>query len=366
LALPTLLVTMDLSVLFLAVPKMTRDLHPSSAELLWITDIYGFLIAGSLITMGALGDRIGHRRLLLSGGAAFAVASLLAAFSTSPAMLIAARALLGIAGATLAPSTLALITSMFADDRQRATAIAIWISCFAAGAALGPVLGGVLLQQFWWGSVFLPNVAAMGLLLVIGPRTLPRSCDPTGLRLDLASAVLATSAVLAGVYGITRGAERGLGLVESGSILVGVLIAGTFVLRQRRLNEPLVDLRLFGAPGFSSALGANCVAAFVAIGIELFTAQYLQLVLGMSPFEAGLWSLPSAAGIVAGSIAAPQLTKLAPAARIVPAALLLAAGGLVLLTLAGSRSGLAAIVAGTTLIGLGVGPVGALATDLIV
>jgi DHA2 family multidrug resistance protein-like MFS transporter len=366
LALPTLLVTMDLSVLFLAVPKMTRDLHPSSAELLWITDIYGFLIAGSLITMGALGDRIGHRRLLLSGGAAFAVASLLAAFSTSPAMLIAARALLGIAGATLAPSALALITSMFADDRQRATAIAIWISCFAAGAALGPVLGGVLLQHFWWGSVFLPNVAAMGLLLAIGPRTLPRSCDPSGARLDPASAVLATSAVLAGVYGITRGAERGLGLVEAGSILVGVLIAGTFVLRQRRLNEPLVDLRLFRAPAFSSALGANCVAAFVAIGIELFTAQYLQLVLGMSPFEAGLWSLPSAAGIVAGSIAAPQLTKVAPAGRIVPAALLLAAGGLVLLTLAGSSSGLAAIVAGTTLIGLGVGPVGALATDLIV
>jgi DHA2 family multidrug resistance protein-like MFS transporter len=228
------------------------------------------------------------------------------------------------------------------------------------------VLGGVLLQHFWWGSVFLPNVAAMGLLLAIGPRTLPRSRDPSGARLDPASAVLATSAVLAGVYGITRGAERGPGLVEAGSILVGVLIAGIFVLRQRRLNEPLVDLRLFRGPAFSSALGANCVAAFVAIGIELFTAQYLQLVLGMSPFEAGLWSLPSAAGIVGGSIAAPQLTKVAPAARIVPAALLLAAGGLVLLTLAGSRSGLAAIVAGTTLIGLGVGPVGALATDLIV
>ncbi|HEX3976925.1 MAG TPA: MFS transporter [Solirubrobacteraceae bacterium] len=179
LALPTLLVTMDMSVLFLAVPKLTRALHPSSAELLWITYIYGFFIAGSLLTMGALGDRIGHRRLLLTGGAAFAVGSLAAAFSTSPAMLIAARALLGIAGASLAPSSLALITSMFTDERQRATAIGIWISCFAAGAAIGPLVGGALLEHFWWGSVFLPNVAAMALLLAIGPRTLPSSCDAT-------------------------------------------------------------------------------------------------------------------------------------------------------------------------------------------
>jgi DHA2 family multidrug resistance protein-like MFS transporter len=366
LGLPTLLVTMDLSVLFLAVPKMTRALHPSSAELLWITDIYGFLIAGSLVTMGALGDRIGHRRLLLTGGAAFAVGSVLAAFSTSPAMLIAARALLGIAGGTLAPSSLALITSMFADERQRTTAIAIWISCFAGGAAIGPLLGGALLQNFWWGSVFLPNVAAMGLLLAIGPRTLPGSCDLSGARLDPVSALLATGAVLATVFGITRSAEHGPGAVEAGSIAVGVVVGVIFVLRQRRLREPLVDLNLFRAPAFNGALGANCVAAFVAIGIELFTAQYLQLVLGLGPFEAGLWSLPSAAGIIAGSMLAPRLSQVVPPARIVPAGLLLAAAGLVVLTLAGPTSGLAAIVAGTTLIGLGVGPVGTLAADLIV
>jgi MFS transporter, DHA2 family, multidrug resistance protein len=366
LALPTLLVTMDLSVLFLAVPKLTRALHPSSAELLWITDIYGFLIAGSLLVMGALGDRIGHRRLLLAGGAAFAVGSLLAAFSTSPALLIAARALLGVAGASLAPSSLALITSMFRDERQRATAIGIWISCFAAGAAIGPLVGGALLEHFWWGSVFLPNVAAMALLLAIGPRTLPSSCDATGMRLDPASALLATAAVLASVFGITRAAEHGFGGAEAGSIVVGVALGVIFVVRQHRLSEPLVDLNLFRARAFNGALGANCVAAFVAIGIELFTAQYLQLVLGMGPFRAGLWSVPSAAGIIAGSMIAPQLTKVAPPARIVPAGLVLAAVGLLVLTLAGSRSGLAAIVAGTTLIGLGVGPVGTLATDLIV
>ena len=366
LALPTLLVTMDMSVLFLAVPKLTRALHPSSAELLWITDIYGFFIAGSLLTMGALGDRIGHRRLLLTGGAAFAVGSLLAAFSTSPAMLIAARALLGIAGASLAPSSLALITSTFTDERQRATAIGIWISCFAAGAAIGPLLGGALLQHFWWGSVFLPNVAAMALLLAIGPRTLPGSSDATGARLDPASALLATAAVLAGVYGITRAAEHGFQVAEAGSIAVGLALGAIFLARQRRLSEPLVELSLFRGRAFTAALGSNCVAAFVAIGIELFTAQYLQLVLGMGPFQAGLWSLPSAAGIIAGSMLAPRLTDIAPPARIVPSGLALAAAGLLVLMLAGPNSGLAAIVAGTTLIGLGVGPVGTLATDLIV
>lgn len=366
LALPTLLVTMDMSVLFLAVPKLTRALHPSSAELLWITDIYGFFIAGSLLTMGALGDRIGHRRLLLTGGAAFAVGSLVAAFSTSPGMLIAARAWLGIAGASLAPSSLALITSMFVDERQRATAIGVWISCFAAGAAIGPLVGGALLQHFWWGSVFVPNVAAMALLLAAGPRTLPGSCDATGMRLDPASALLATGAVLAAVYGITRAAGHGFGPAEAGSIAVGLALGVAFFARQRRLREPLVDLGLFRARAFTSALGSNCVAAFVAIGIELFTAQYLQLVLGMGPLQAGLWSLPSAVGIIAGSMIAPRLTRVGAPARIVASGLILAAAGLSVLTLAGPNSGLAAIVTGTTLIGLGVGPVGTLATDLIV
>jgi DHA2 family multidrug resistance protein-like MFS transporter len=154
-ALPCLLYSMDLTVLFLAVPHLSADLRPSSTQLLWITDIYGFLLAGSLVTMGTLGDRIGRRRLLLIGAAAFGVASVLAALSTSAGMLIAARALLGVAGATLAPSTLSLIRNMFADPRQRTVAIGVWISSFSAGGAIGPLAGGLLLEWFWWGSVFL-------------------------------------------------------------------------------------------------------------------------------------------------------------------------------------------------------------------
>ena len=326
LALPTLLVTMDLSVLFLAVPKLTRDLDPSSAQLLWITDIYGFLIAGSLLTMGTLGDRIGRRRLLLIGAATFAVASLVAAFSTSAVMLIAARALLGVAGGTLAPSSLALIRNLFCDERQRTTAIGIWISCFAAGAAIGPLAGGLLLEHFWWGSVFLPNVPVMALLLALGPRLLPESRDPEAGRLDPLSAALAVLVVLAVVYGIERSAQHGIGAIATLAIVAGLLVGTAFAIRQRTLRDPLLDLALFRAPAFSTALAANTAATFVAIGIELFTAQYLQLVLGLGPLDAGLWSLPSA----------------------------------------GASSGLAAIVAGSSFVGLGVGPVGTLGTDLII
>src|SRR5688500_9194547 len=177
-ALPCLLYSMDLTVLHLAVPALTRDLEPSSAQLLWIIDIYGFLVAGTLITMGTLGDRIGRRKLLMLGAAAFGVTSVLAAFSTSAEMLIATRALLGLAGATLAPSTLSLIRNMFMDPAQRTIAVSVWITSYSAGAAIGPPLGGLLLEFFWWGSVFLLAVPVMVVILIAGPRLLPEFRDP--------------------------------------------------------------------------------------------------------------------------------------------------------------------------------------------
>ena len=188
LALPCLLYSMDLTVLNLAVPHLSADLEPSSTQLLWIVDIYGFLVAGSLITMGTLGDRIGRRRLLLTGAVAFGAASMLAAFSFTAPMLIAARAILGVASATLAPSTLSLLRNMFLDPRERTVAVGVWIASFSAGGALGPLLGGLLLEHFWWGSVFLVNVPVMLLLLALGPRLLPEYRDPNPGRLDPISA----------------------------------------------------------------------------------------------------------------------------------------------------------------------------------
>lgn len=239
---------MDLSVLYLALPSLTVDLKPSGAQLLWISDIYGFMLAGLLVTMGTLGDRIGRRRLLLIGAAAFGVASLLAAFATSLAMLIAARALLGIAASTLAPSTLSLIRNMFLDPRQRTIAIGIWVTSFSVGAAVGPAHGGLLLHFFWGGSVFLIAVPVMLLLLVLGPVLLPEFRDPEAGRFDLLSAALSLFAVLAIVYGVKELAENGFGLAPALSFLAGSAVGLAFLRRQPKLAEPLVDLRLFRRP----------------------------------------------------------------------------------------------------------------------
>jgi DHA2 family multidrug resistance protein-like MFS transporter len=366
LALPTMLVTMDLSVLFLAVPKMTRDLQPTSAELLWITDIYGFLIAASLITMGTLGDRVGRRRLLLAGGLLFAGASLLAAFSSTPAMLIGARALLGIAGATLAPSSLALVRGMFRDPDQRQFAISIWISCFAVGAAIGPVIAGALLQHFWWGSVFLINVPVMALLLCLGPVLLPETRDPNPGRLDLTSAGLSLAALLGMVYGLTRTSEQGLDSLAILGIGVGALLGFGFVRRQRSLAYPLVDLRLFRSSALAIALVAMLVSVFLVSGADLFIAQYLQLVHGSTPFTTGLFLLPGVLAIIAGSMLAPALASRLGAGTVVAAGLGTATLGLLLLTRLDAESGVGLVIAGATLIGFGVGPVGALGTDLVV
>jgi MFS transporter, DHA2 family, multidrug resistance protein len=365
-ALPCLLYSMDLTVLFLAVPELSADLEPSSSELLWISDIYGFMLAGLLITMGTLGDRIGRRRLLMIGAAGFGAASVLAAFSTSAAMLIASRALLGVAAATLAPSTLSLIRNMFLDDRQRTFAIAVWVTSFSAGAAIGPIVGGVLLEFFWWGSVFLLAVPVMAVLLAIGPRLLPEFRDPGAGRLDLLSAAQSLVAVLAVIYGVKRIAESGLDPAAAGSILLGAAVGAVFIRRQRRLTEPLVDLRLFRAPAFSAALGMNTAALLVVFGGEFLIAQYLQLVVGLSPLEAGLWTLPSAAGFIVASLLAPALVRRVAPGLVVAGGLALAAAGFALLTLVDGADSLEIVVAGSVLLALGASPVVTLSTDLIV
>ncbi|HSE81604.1 MAG TPA: MFS transporter [Gaiellaceae bacterium] len=364
-ALPCLLYSMDLTVLYLAVPSLTADLEPSSTELLWITDIYGFFLAGFLITMGTLGDRIGRRRLLLVGAAAFAGASVLAALSVSVEMLIVSRALLGVAAATLAPSTLSLIRNMFLDSKQRTLAIGIWAMSFSVGAAIGPLLGGLLLEFFWWGSVFLLALPVMALLLALGPRLLPEFRDPSAGRLDVVSAGMSVIAVLAVVYGLKRIAESGLGWAAAISILAGLGVGLSFVRRQRALAEPMLDLKLFRSPTFSAALAANTLSLAITFGIFLFIAQYLQLVLGLSPLEAGLWTVPSSGGFIAGSLLAPALVRRFRPAHVIAGGLLLTAVGLGLLTRV-DGAGVAAVVAGSVVVALGVAPAVTLGTDLIV
>jgi DHA2 family multidrug resistance protein-like MFS transporter len=365
-ALPCAVYSMDLTVLNLALPALSEDLEPSSSQLLWIVDIYGFLVAGLLITMGTLGDRIGRRRLLLIGAAAFGASSVLAALSTSAEMLIAARALLGVAGATLAPSTLSLIRNMFADPQERTFAIGVWITSFSGGAAIGPLVGGLLLQRFWWGSVFLIAVPVMALLLAVGPRLLPEYRDPEAGRLDLISAAASLVAVLAVIYGLKQIAQDGVGWTAAAAIAGGLAVGVAFVRRQGRLADPLIDLRLFRVPAFSGALTANTLGFFVNFGIAVFIAQYLQLVLGLSPLEAGLWTVPWAGGFIVGSMLTPVIIRRISPASAIAGGLALAAVGFGLLAQVSGDSSLPTLVTGSVVLALGLAPVFTLAADLMV
>jgi DHA2 family multidrug resistance protein-like MFS transporter len=365
-ALPCMLYSMDLTVLNLAIPALSADLNPSAAQLLWIVDIYGFMVAGFLITMGTLGDRIGRRRLLLIGAGAFGAASIIAAFSTSAEMLIATRALLGVAGATLAPSTLSLIRNMFHDPGQRTVAVSVWITSYSVGAMIGPFLGGVLLQYFWWGSVFLVGVPVMVLLLVLGPMLLPEFRDPDAGRLDLVSAAMSLAAVLLVIYGLKQVAQDGVAVVPLVTTVAGLAVGYAFIRRQRSLAHPLMDLQLFREPALTAALTTYLLATFVAFGVYIFMAQYFQLVLELSPLEAGLWTLPWAGTFIVGSNLTPLLARRFGAVPVMVGGLLVAALGFVTITQVSAAAGLPVLVAGSVIHSLGLAPVFTLTNDFII
>jgi DHA2 family multidrug resistance protein-like MFS transporter len=365
LALPTLLLSLDVSVLFLALPRLSADLGADSTQQLWILDIYSFMLAGFLVTMGSLGDRIGRRRLLLIGAAAFGATSVVAAYATSPGMLIAARALLGVAGATLMPSTMALIRNMFRDQKQMAAAIGIWFACFMGGMTAGPLVGGALLSAFWWGSAFLLGVPFMALLLVTGPVLLPEYRDSTAGRLDLSSVALSLAAILPVVYGLKEIARHGWATVPAAAVAGGLLAGVVFVRRQRRLTSPLLDLRLFANRCFSSALATMLATGIVMAGISLMSILYLQAVRGLSPLAAGLWLVPQNVAMAAGSILTPALARRIRPGQLMAAGLLLAGAGLFVQTHTGAGGGVAAVVAGLTLAGLGISPAMSLTMNLV-
>jgi len=332
LALPTLLLSVDVSALFLALPKLTAALDADAIQQLWILDIYSFLLAGLLITMGNVGDRIGRRRLLLIGGAGFAAASVLAAFSTTPEMLIASRALLGIAGATLAPSTMALIRNMFRDPRQMGVAIGVWFTCFMGGMLVGPILGGALLEHFWWGSAFLLGVPVMLLLLVLGPRFLPeyKAADPG--RIDPLSVALSLVAVLLVIWGLKELARSGWTATPVATIVIGITIGVLFVRRQGRLRDPLLDLSLFRTRVFSTSLVMLLVSSVVMSGLSLLIALYLQSVLGLTPLVAGLWLIPPNIAMIVGFQVPPVLTRWLTMTKTIALGLVIGAIGFLLLT----------------------------------
>ncbi|MFB7268867.1 MFS transporter [Streptomyces sp. NPDC056244] len=395
LLLPLLLVSMDVSVLYFAIPAISRELDPSSTQQLWIFDIYAFALAGLLITMGSLGDRIGRRRLLLIGAAAFGIASIGAAYAQSAEMLIAARALLGIGGATLMPSTMALVRNMFRDDTQRTRAIGIWSGAMAGGIALGSVLGGFLLEHFWWGSVLLINVPAMALLLVLAPLLVPEFKDPAPGRYDLLSVPLSMGAVLPLVYGLKQIAADGLTTARVLCVAAGFVVGALFVRRQRGRDDAMISRALFrsgaededgdegGGKGvgrgmnrgrgktqgrgrggvFGYGIVLNTLATFAMMGSAYFTTQYLQSVLGMDSLEAALWSLAPSLVVGAAAPAGAAIAVKAGRAQVIAAGFLIGAAGFALIALAGTDS-LRLVLSGAALLGCGIVVVMTLVSDM--
>lgn len=367
LALPTILLGLDLTLLHLVLPALALDLRPTSTQALWIIDAYGFMTAGLLVSMGTLGDRIGRRKLLMIGAAGFAAASVMAACSTSAAMLIAARVLLGVAGATLMPSTLALISNMFFHPQQRALAIGVWATMFALGMAAGPVVGGVLLERYGWEAAFLVALPFVGLLLIAAPFLLPEYRSPQQGRLDILSVILSLLALLPIVYGIKHMSKDGVDSIAMSAIASGLVFVAVFVRRQRRLASPLLDLGLFSSQAFNVALVVLLVGLIGVGGTMLLVTQYLQLVVGLSPLSAGLWMGPPALAMLAAGIAAPLLARRIRPGYVIAAALGLSVIGYIMLTqLDRSPQGVAMVTAAFSLVYLGLGTIAALGTEMVV
>ncbi|MDN5894052.1 MAG: MFS transporter [Nocardioides sp.] len=364
LMLPVLLVSIDNTALSFAVPSLSRSLAPTGNELLWIIDVYPLVLAALLVTMGSLGDRLGRRRILLVGATGFAVVSVLAAFVPTAGWLISARALLGVFGAMLMPATLSLIRNIFTDASERRTAIAVWASGFSAGAALGPMVGGWLLQHFWWGSIFLIALPVMLPLLILGPHLLPESRDPEPGPVDPIGILLVSGALAASVFAIKAFASEGLSAVPLAAILVGLACGWAFVRRMLARANPMLDVRLFRNPVFSVSLTVNLVSVFSLVGFIYFFAQHLQLIAGHSPLRAATMMIPGLAFTVAFGLAAVPLARRFGAVRVMVAGVLLNAIGYFTVATTGHTGSMTVLLLAFVVLCAGVGMSETISNDL--
>ncbi len=365
LMLPVLLVSVDNTVLSFALPDIARDLGPTSAQQLWIIDAYPLVLAGLLVTMGTLGDRFGRRRMLIIGATGFALVSALAAFAPSAGWLIAARAAMGIFGAMLMPSTLSLLRSIFTDRDQRRLAIAVWASMFSAGAALGPIVGGILLEHFAWGAVFLMAVPVLVPLLICAPLLLPESRDPNPGRIDPASIVLSMATMVPIVFAIKEAAVHGFGPMVPVLALVGVGFGVLFVRRQLRLETPMLDMRLFSRGTFTGALLVNLLSVVALVGFLFFVAQHLQLIVGLSPMDAGFALVPGMAAMIVAGLGVVPIAKRIDARIVVPVALMFSVAGYILVALSATDADLGLLIGAFVLLGIGIGAAETVSNELI-
>ncbi|MBN9176167.1 MAG: MFS transporter [Microbacterium sp.] len=365
LMLPVLLVSVDNTVLSFALPDIARDLGPTSAQQLWIIDAYPLVLAGLLVTMGTLGDRFGRRRMLLIGAIGFAAISALAAFAPTAGWLIAARAGMGVFGAMLMPSTLSLLRSIFTDREQRRFAIAVWAAMFSAGSAAGPIVGGILLEHFEWGAVFLMAVPVLVPLLVFAPLLVPESRDPHPGRIDPISIVLSMATLVPIVFAIKEAAVHGFDLMIPVLVVVGLGFGVLFVRRQLRMDVPMLDMRLFARGTFTGALLVNLLSVVALVGFLFFVAQHLQLIVGLSPMQAGFALVPGMVAMIISGLVVVPIASRVNARIVVPAALVFSVTGYVLVALSATDADLGILVAAFVLLGLGIGAAETVSNDLI-
>lgn len=330
--LPVLLVTLDNTILNFALPKIAVALGPSAAEQLWVIDAYSLVLAGLLITMGSVGDRVGYRRLLCVGCTGFAVISVAIVFAQQAWHLIVGRAVLGLFGAMILPATLALIRTAFDDREERRLAVAAWATCLTLGAAAGPLLGGVLLQFFSWQSVFLVAVPFLLPVLLLSPM-IEESPRQAGLSIDYPSILLSLGAMTGVMLSLKHLATVGLDTYAIVGMLIGLLMGIAFVRHQLRLEDPLLDLRLFDSSAFSVSITVNLVSLGALIGFLFFATQLLQLVLGLSPIAASLILVPGQVCAVAAGLAIVPIAQRVAPDVVIPACLCVAAGAFAVMAL---------------------------------